>query len=98
MKPLAEIVAEIEATIKNKLDAYGDDANGVFIGHCLDEMARLCQAFRAAEKMRESCYADNSGGEYRRRCADCDTDIYSEHAADCSFAAWDRVTGGNDET
>lgn len=87
MKPLAEIMAEIERKLVS-------DLPGAYLHR--EEALRLCRAFRAAEKMRDSCYGDNSGGEYRPKCSDCEAGMYEKHSDTCSFKEWDRVTGGNE--
>lgn len=92
MRPLAEIVAEIESAIKDA----DDPSLEIRIDNRADTWALLCAAFRAAEKMRNSCYGDNSGGEYRPKCSDCEADMYEKHSDTCSFKEWDRVTGGDD--
>lgn len=92
MKPLAEIVAELERRIGGNRTRSMEKT--VPVNEI--ELSRLLAAFRAAEKMRNSCYGDNSGGEYRPKCSDCEADMHEKHSDTCSFKEWDRVTGGNE--
>lgn len=88
---LMEIVAEIE----REVNAIADDpSEEIHLDERADSWLRMCAALRAAEKMRNCCYADNSGGEYRPKCADCGVDYYSKHEDGCAFANFDRAVKG----
>lgn len=93
MKSLANAVSHLERNAQADLDA----GEGTILLTC-KTVLELCRAFRAAEKMRNSCYGDNSGGEYRPKCSDCEADMYEKHSDTCSFKEWDRVTGGADQS
>lgn len=90
---LMEIVAEIEnAGPTYSFVCAPDGPKSIVMDY--QALMRMCAALRAAEKMRNCCYADNSGGEYRPKCADCGVDYYSKHEDGCAFANFDRAVKG----
>ena len=68
-RPLAEIVADYESRIA-EWNTDSPNANTCVTVN-LHALERLCQAFRAAEKMRANEFADNSGDEYTPICPHC---------------------------
>ena len=92
MKPLTEIVAELERRtggIRTRSMEKTIEVNE-------QALIRLLAAFRAGEKLAKTEYTDNSGGEYTSRCPHCENRLGTPHAEECPLLAWDAAVKGDE--